>query len=194
MSKALLDKAYALILQQEYSAAREILYGLQDRSSTARRWLENLRQELGDDPPAPSAPEVSASATEPAPPSVVPTERTPEPSPAPVLTNAPSYLPYDDDDATIAALSASVPAPAVPVVGMVATDVRWEYREIVLKNWQQHMSNIEYALSQGGDKITIEDAYTRLLNESGAEGWEVISEEVLPQQYVRLLMKRGVRA
>lgn len=71
---------------------------------------------------------------------------------------------------------------------------QWEYREIVLKNWQQHISNIEYALEQGGEKITIEDAYTRLLNEHGAQGWEVISEEVLPQQYIRLLMKRPARS
>lgn len=84
-------------------------------------------------------------------------------------------LPVDDGD---------VPAGA----GM-----RWEYREIVLKNWHQHVSNIEYALEQGGEKITIEDAYTQLLNESGAQGWEVISEEVLPQQYIRLLLKRPVR-
>jgi hypothetical protein len=69
---------------------------------------------------------------------------------------------------------------------------RWEYREIVLKDWRQHMDNIEYALEQGGEKITIEDAYTQLLNENGAQGWEVISEQLLPQQYVRLLMKRPV--
>ncbi|MEM6529834.1 MAG: hypothetical protein AAF653_16160, partial [Chloroflexota bacterium] len=71
---------------------------------------------------------------------------------------------------------------------------RWEYREIVVKTWQQHIDNIEYALSEGGEKITIEDAYTKLLNESGEQGWELVSEQVLPQQFVRLLLKRMVRS
>ncbi|MEO1439233.1 MAG: hypothetical protein AAFV33_02450 [Chloroflexota bacterium] len=72
--------------------------------------------------------------------------------------------------------------------------MRWEYREIVVKTWQQHIDNIEYALSEGGEKITIEDAYTKLLNESGEQGWELVSEQILPQQYVRLLLKRMVRS
>lgn len=85
-------------------------------------------------------------------------------------------------------------ADVLPTDEFVPSDgkTRWEYREVVLKDWHQHISNIEYALEQGGEKITIEDAYTKLLNESGAQGWEVVSEEVLPQQYVRLLMKRLV--
>ena len=67
----------------------------------------------------------------------------------------------------------------------------WEYREIVLKNWQQHIETVEYVLNQGGaSQITVQDAYTHILNENGAVGWELIKEDILPQQLLRLLFKR----
>lgn len=176
MSRELLERAQNLIVRKEYDAARAILTPLADRSTTARRWLTNLNQltaSTTDTAPAVDATEAPAS----------------EPSAEPSVADA---TPADElsTDTLIppeAGESLMTKAEAEAVLG-----VRWEYREIVLKTWQQHMSNIEYALSQGGEKTTIEDAYTHMLNENGANGWEVISEEVLPQQYVRLLLKRPV--
>jgi hypothetical protein len=113
-------------------------------------------------------------------------------------TAMPETIPVSDDELTSFPLEDEL-LPIDPVGDLMPlaetsiNDGRWEYREIVLATWEQHMDNIEYALEQGGDKITIEDAYTKLLNDSGADGWELVSEQVLPQQFVRLLMKRLVR-
>jgi len=107
------------------------------------------------------------------------------------LVDAPPPSAVSADDMPIDETADLLPADDEPRVVM-SNLPRWEYREIVVKTWQEHVSNIEYALGEGGEKITIEDAYTRILNENGRQGWEVISEEVLPQQYVRLLMKRPV--
>ena len=71
-------------------------------------------------------------------------------------------------------------------------EVQWEYREVVLHDWGRHMDNVEAALEDNGDSehVTVEDTYTQQLNAAGAAGWEVVSEQVLPEQRVRLLMKR----
>lgn len=72
---------------------------------------------------------------------------------------------------------------------------QWEYREVILRDWVHHLSNIEAALSQNRDanRVRIEDAYTERLNEDGAQGWEVVSEQVLLEQGIRVLMKRRRR-
>jgi hypothetical protein len=86
---------------------------------------------------------------------------------------------YDDD----------VKELAVP--SRITSRTVWEYREIVTKNWQHHIETVEYALNQGGaSQITVQDSYTQFLNENGADGWELIKEDMLPQQWVRLLFKR----
>jgi len=172
MSRALLEEAQDLIMRQAYDEAREILVTLQDRSSTARRWLANLN-ELEAEQAAAEAQDVEEDAVE-----------------APMAS--------DEEAAARPKVSADQPSAASGEYHAFSEtyqhDARqqWEYREIVLANWNQNMDNIEYALEQGGDRITVEDAYVRLLNENGAQGWEVIAEEILPQQHIRLLMKRPV--
>lgn len=203
MSRELLERAQSLIISEDYDEARNILEGLKDMSSTARKWLENLNvleaerlaQSEPAAPPPSAAPRPISEDVDEATVDFVDDEDT-------IEMSAVSH----DDEPPISVDSSmnlrgdyispdEAPTVVVPQTEMAAsgsTTVRWEYREIVLRTWHQHMSNIEYALEQGGEKITIEDAYTRLLNENGAQGWEVVSEEVLPQQYVRLLMKRPV--
>jgi hypothetical protein len=157
MSRVQLEQAHDLIIRKQYDDARAILSSLQDRSSTARRWLANLEhlQEQDDAQP-------------------------------PMTTTTEAPQPPTSASGEYHALSETFTHDSRP---------RWEYREIILRNWEQHLSNIDYALEQGqGEKITIEDAYVRLLNENGEQGWELISEERLPQQYIRLLMKRPVSA
>jgi len=207
MSKELLDRAYELILGQQYAEARDILLPLQEQSTTARRWLANLSEMLpGDAEPQPQEPEAvpepaAVSTLDTASVPVVPgteAEQEPQASLPPAAVSVPVLPPLDEpypaavdaDDMPIDETADLLPAEDEPAAkgGLP----RWEYREIVVKTWQQHVDNIEYALGEGGEKITIEDAYTRILNENGRQGWEVISEEVLPQQYVRLLMKRPV--
>lgn len=247
MSRQLLERAHDLIVERHYDEARDILLQLQDRSSTARRWLENLNrvdepepqpqptvdddqpesvggitlddfesdtsiidEDIAQDaelapinsepPPAPmmaaesasmptEAEDVAAIDTPADSGLVVQTEPRPVPENVaiPVDESPMPAAPMDDDLLPIDEMADLIPTEDGPLDDGVS---RWEYREVVLKTWHQHIDNIEYALEQGGEKITIEDAYTKLLNESGAQGWEVVREEVLPQQYVRLLMKR----
>lgn len=70
--------------------------------------------------------------------------------------------------------------------------VQWEYREVVLQGWESHMQNVEAALDENadGEQVMVADSYTQQLNAVGADGWEVVSEQVLAEQRVRLLMKR----
>ncbi len=258
-SKEQLDRAYDLIVDEQYLEARAILLELEPHSSTARRWLANVDALLGEQPveasesededegdTLPVIPEDEQAAPDPAPfdarPLVEDTEsdavavvetgvalamdrplaETPpaaaepqmqlpadavdEPLVHTLLAERAPVIPPDAGELAPPMLAQSAgavedmpidqPGEVIPVgadVPAAAVTGGWEYREIVVKTWQQHMSNIEYALEQGGEKITIEDAYTKLLNETGAQGWEVIREEVLPQQYVRLLMKRPTR-
>ncbi|MEO0562410.1 MAG: hypothetical protein AAF125_09860 [Chloroflexota bacterium] len=182
MSRQQLERAHDLILSEAYTEARELLTPLVQRSSTARRWMAHLDEILGEDETAP----------EPESPMV---DSTPSESVAVVATgpSQPSFAegeqPGLGEGPTAASGDYSMMTESFTHDGRT----RWEYREIVLRNWDQHLSNIEYALEQGsGEKITIEDAYVKLLNENGAQGWEVIAEEILPQQYIRLLMKRPV--
>lgn len=174
MSKELLEQAHDLIVRQDYAEAREILVDLQDRSSTARRWLAQLDDILareGDEPT-----------------NVATNTSVPPPAAEPVGSATVAA-----DDAQVEPTSASGEHSLLSETFTHDARQRWEYREIVLRNWDQHLSNIEYALAQGSsEKITVEDAYVRLLNENGAQGWEIIAEEILPQQYIRLLMKRPV--
>ncbi len=255
MSRELLDRAYNLIVDEQYLEARAILIDLEPQSSTARRWLANLDDllqqqnvpmEEDEDDTLPVVPEpepqpLLESDPEPQPQDTFdarPLVETSEPAPESVgeVDSAPAIdsRPLAEDPGAVMQLSPdAVEEPRVhtllaerapeipldegfPMVAQSATEDMpiiepsdlipvgveapvstegsgWEYREIVVKTWQQHMSNIEYALEQGGEKITIEDAYVKLLNETGAQGWEVVREEVLPQQYVRLLMKRRTR-
>jgi hypothetical protein len=164
MSRQQLEQAHELIIRKQYEEARVILESLQAQSSTARRWLANLDEILQDRREAQALGSVGAVA--------------------------------DERDSGAMLSTSSVGTDETLIADAFTFDgrQRWEYREVVVKMWQQHMSNIDYVLEQGGEQITIDDAYTRLLNENGAEGWEVISEEVLPQQFVRLLMKRPVQS
>ncbi|MFZ4828589.1 MAG: hypothetical protein ACOYLB_14665 [Phototrophicaceae bacterium] len=151
MSKALLDQAYQHIINQQYTAAKEILVQLPD-SSTAARWLKNVDSILL----VQNGNVVSGTAD-----------------------IQPMEFEYGEDVKQLV-----VPSEA-------KSRMVWEYREIVLKNWQHHIETVEYVLNQGGaSQITVQDAYTHILNENGADGWELIKEDILPQQLVRLLFKR----
>jgi hypothetical protein len=174
MSREKLEQAHALIVRKAYAEAREILVDLQERSSTARRWLVQVDAILDAQDATDEAEERAAA--------------TPSTAPEPVATATVAA-----DDTQIEPTSASGDHTLLSETFTHDARQRWEYREIVLRNWNQHLSNIDYALEQGeSDKITVEDAYIQLLNENGAQGWEVIAEEILPQQYIRLLMKRPV--
>lgn len=71
---------------------------------------------------------------------------------------------------------------------------QWEYLEVFVAFWQQHLGNSEYALSQGENgAVSVDDSYTHLLNQYGEDGWELVNEMVLPSQNTRLLFKRMKR-
>ncbi len=188
MSLEKLQQAHDLIVRKAYEEAREILVELKDQSSTARRWLAQV-DEILDRQNEDEAEAIAQSENDlPAPESTESSYSPPPISPEPVGSATVAA-----DDAQVEPTSASGEHSLLSETYTHDARQRWEYREIVLRNWNQHLSNIEYALEQGtAEKITVEDAYVRLLNENGAQGWEVIAEEILPQQYIRLLMKRPV--
>ncbi len=178
MSREKLQQAHDLIVRKAYEEARDILLDLKDRSSTARRWLAQVDDILSREDEVTSTEATPHTAT------------STSPSISNELTTSAAV---SSDDPYTSPTSASGDHDLLSETFTHDARQRWEYREIVLRNWDQHISNIEYALEQGtAEKITIEDAYVRLLNENGAQGWEIIAEEILPQQYIRLLMKRPV--
>lgn len=64
----------------------------------------------------------------------------------------------------------------------------WEYKEVFLKTLERRPLDVEYELMDNA-MTTVEDFFTRTLDQYGADGWELISE----RQYgdlTRLLFKR----
>lgn len=67
--------------------------------------------------------------------------------------------------------------------------VRWEYIEVFVKADDRMPANLEVLLD---DKqlTTVDHFYTHLLNDYGAQGWELVSEELYGGGHIRLLFKR----
>lgn len=65
----------------------------------------------------------------------------------------------------------------------------WEYLEVFVKASERQQADAGIVLA-GQTFTTVEHFYTRKLNEFGAQGWELLSEELQGGDYYRLLFKR----
>jgi len=75
-------------------------------------------------------------------------------------------------------------------IAPVEADVpRWEYLEVYVNATERQPGDVS-AVIQESPATTIEHYYTRLLNDYGANGWELLSEELHGGDYYRLLFKR----
>lgn len=68
----------------------------------------------------------------------------------------------------------------------------WEYQEIFVKAADQLPQDVAQVIDDH-HFTTVDHFYTRLLNEYGAEGWELISEAQHGGDVVRLLFKRPMQ-
>lgn len=70
----------------------------------------------------------------------------------------------------------------------------WEYLEVYVNaNEQKPLADLSAVLSEQ-QATTTDHAYTRLLNQYGAAGWELVSETLQGGDFVRLLFKRYGRS
>ena len=67
----------------------------------------------------------------------------------------------------------------------------WEYLEVFVKASERQQADARVVLA-GQTFTTVEHFYTRKLNELGAQGWELLSEELQGGDYYRLLFKRRI--
>lgn len=74
-----------------------------------------------------------------------------------------------------------------------ATMPQWEYSEIYVKATDKTPMEIDAALADQR-YTSVEHFYSRILNEHGANGWELVSEEMQGGDYIRLLFKRVKQA
>ncbi len=65
----------------------------------------------------------------------------------------------------------------------------WEYLEVFVKASERQQADAGIVLA-GQTFTTVEHFYTRKLNEFGAQGWELLSEELQGGDFYRLLFKR----
>jgi hypothetical protein len=65
----------------------------------------------------------------------------------------------------------------------------WEYSEVYVKASERALSNVSAVMAER-PVTTVDHFYTRLLNEYGTEGWELVSEELQGGDHYRLLFKR----
>lgn len=75
------------------------------------------------------------------------------------------------------------PEPAAALAGA------WEYLEVFVKASERQQADARVVLA-GQTFTTVEHFYTRKLNELGAQGWELLSEELQGGDFYRLLFKR----
>ncbi|MCY3946579.1 MAG: hypothetical protein OXF44_09895 [Anaerolineaceae bacterium] len=68
----------------------------------------------------------------------------------------------------------------------------WEYLEVFVKASERQQADARVVLA-GQTFTTVEHFYTRKLNELGAQGWELLSEELQGGDFYRLLFKRRIR-
>ena len=80
-------------------------------------------------------------------------------------------------------LAADEPAPREGPAG------GWEYLEVFVKASERQQADARVVLA-GQTFTTVEHFYTRKLNELGAQGWELLSEELQGGDFYRLLFKR----
>lgn len=69
----------------------------------------------------------------------------------------------------------------------------WEYSEVYVKASERALSNVSAVMAER-PVTTVDHFYTRLLNEYGTEGWELVSEELQGGDHYRLLFKRPRQA
>lgn len=69
----------------------------------------------------------------------------------------------------------------------------WEYTEVYVKASERTLTNVSAVMAER-PVTTVDHFYTRLLNEYGMEGWELVSEELQGGDHYRLLFKRPKRA
>jgi hypothetical protein len=69
----------------------------------------------------------------------------------------------------------------------------WEYSEVYVKASERTVNNVGAVMAER-PVTTVDHFYTRLLNEYGMEGWELVSEELQGGDHYRLLFKRPKRA
>lgn len=74
-----------------------------------------------------------------------------------------------------------------------ATTPGWEYTEVYIKASERTVANVSTVMAER-PVTTVDHFYTRLLNEYGMEGWELVSEELQGGDHYRLLFKRPKRA
>lgn len=65
----------------------------------------------------------------------------------------------------------------------------WEYLEVFVKAGDRQQADAGVVLA-GQSFTTVDHFYTRKLNEFGAQGWELLSEELQGGDFYRLLFKR----
>jgi hypothetical protein len=66
---------------------------------------------------------------------------------------------------------------------------QWEYLEVYVKAVEKIPSDLQ-AILEDNHFTTVEHFYSRLLNEYGAQGWELFSEDAHGGDLIRLLFKR----
>lgn len=69
------------------------------------------------------------------------------------------------------------------------TMLKWEYLEVYVKTSDRLPADIN-AVIEDRPFTTVEHFYTRMLNQYGAEGWELVAEELQGGDFYRLLFKR----
>lgn len=65
----------------------------------------------------------------------------------------------------------------------------WEYLEIYVRADERTPGDVAQVM-EDRHFTTVDHFYTRLLNDYGAEGWELVSEDLHGGDLVRLLLKR----
>ncbi|MAS36139.1 MAG: hypothetical protein CL610_19190 [Anaerolineaceae bacterium] len=65
----------------------------------------------------------------------------------------------------------------------------WEYLEVYVKASERMLTDFDSVIAER-PVTTVDHFYTRLLNQYGEDGWELVSEELQGGDYYRLLFKR----
>jgi hypothetical protein len=69
---------------------------------------------------------------------------------------------------------------------------QWEYLELFVRASDRTPPDLHNIIEQG-QFTTVEHFYSRLLNDYGAEGWELVTEDSHGGDLVRLLFKRPLQ-
>jgi hypothetical protein len=78
-----------------------------------------------------------------------------------------------------------------PAAGVKENGVAgWEYLEVYVKASERMPADV-VSVMEDRPVTTVDHFFTRMLNDYGAEGWELVSEVLEGGDYVRLLFKRA---